>query len=248
MWSSSETAKLSRSRAASRSTCPWIFRSTLALGELRGRCRRSAPPPRRLAAGVDVEELAAVATGGEVRDDVKLLVRRLERALDRRVEAGRDDEQLRQPARRSSGGRAASHEWRSEGSTSRSSASCSSSCSGADARCAPRPPARRTPARARPARARSARRGAWRSSRAGDAAHARPEHRHEPAGAERAQHLVVVVLQRLRRGREQRPVLAEDRRRTATAARAPARSRAPRRGCDARRDRRRARRPGGPTA
>jgi hypothetical protein len=46
----------------------------------------------------DVQELAAIASGRDVGDDVELLSGLAERALERLVEEGRDDQLVGQPA------------------------------------------------------------------------------------------------------------------------------------------------------
>ena len=108
MWSSSLTAKLSSSRVAAVVDVPWILSSTLRSSSARPvyafGCSTTTVSPL----GQDVQELAAVAAGGDVDDDVELLARRRER---RSTPVSNDVDTISccgSARRRSSGGRPAS--------------------------------------------------------------------------------------------------------------------------------------------
>ena len=99
MWSSSLTAKLSRSRVPLAVDVAVDLQQDAALVERRARCRRSAPRRRRASPlGRMWRNLPRSRPAATYEDDVELLARRVERALDAGVERGRDDQLLRQPA------------------------------------------------------------------------------------------------------------------------------------------------------
>ena len=109
MWSSSLTAKLSRSRVMPRSTWPWILSRTLRSSRFEAGVGVRLVDDGGRSVGGDVEELAPIAAGGDVDDDVEILAGRVERALDAGVEQVETISCCGSPRLRSSGGRPASH-------------------------------------------------------------------------------------------------------------------------------------------
>ena len=197
MWSSSLTAKLSRSRVAPRSTWPWILRRTVR-SRARARCTRSARRPRSPAVRREVEELATVAAGGDVNDDVELLAGGLERALDAGVEAGRDDQLLRQrplAQQRRQLRKPGVERRRLDVPVEREVQLVVERPDAVSRRDRLRDVGEPAPVRRR---ARSGPRAGFASSSTGDAGRGRAEDGHEPPGRERAHHLVVVVFERRR--------------------------------------------------
>ena len=112
-----------------------------------GRVRVRHLHGRGAPAGRPVPELAPVRPAGDVGDDVELLPRLLERALEREVVARRDDQLMRRATLAQERRQGARKRWTGSGSIAASNRSWSSSQSG------PRPASSRRTARPAPGRA-----------------------------------------------------------------------------------------------
>ncbi len=212
MWSSSLTAKLSRSRVPPRSTCAVDLEQDGALVRARAPCRRSARRRRRGSpVGRDVEELA--------RDRGRPRRRRRRRAPRRPSANARSTPVSKpvdtisccgSPVRRSSGG--------SDGEPGVQRRRVDVAVEREVQLVVERPDP--VPRRDRLRDVREARDRRVELEALGEQvararrrrrARTRAEHRHEPARAEGAHHLVVVILERGRRDADERALLAQDR-------------------------------------